>query len=97
MKTKTKSISKHLPQRTCVACRAVRDKRELVRLVRVNDSAVEVDDGGKKAGRGAYLCRRQDCWREGLKGGRLERALHTTLSHENREQLVEYGKSLSGG
>jgi len=97
METKTKSISKHFPQRTCVACRTVRDKRELVRLVRVNDGFVEVDDSGKKSGRGAYLCRGQGCWQEGLKGGRLERALRTTLSRGNREQLVEYGKSLSGG
>jgi len=96
MKTKTKSFSKHLPQRTCVACRMVRDKRELVRLVRVDDGVVEVDDSGKKVGRGAYLCRGQDCWQEGLEGGRLERALHTTLSRENRERLVEYGKSLAG-
>ncbi len=94
---KTKSIDKHLPQRTCVACRVVKDKRELVRLVRVDDGVVEVDGSGKKAGRGAYLCRGQDCWQEGLKGGRLEHALRTTLSRENREQLVEYGKSLSGG
>ena len=97
MKTKTKSIDKHLPQRTCVVCRVVKDKRELVRLVRVSDGFVEVDDSGRKVGRGAYLCRGQDCWQEGMKGGRLERALRTTLSHENREQLVEYGKSLSGG
>jgi predicted RNA-binding protein YlxR (DUF448 family) len=97
MKAKTKSIDKHLPQRTCVACRVTKDKRELVRMVRVSDGVVEVDESGKKVGRGAYLCRGQDCWQEGLNGGRLEHALHTNLSHENREQLAGYGKSLSGG
>ena len=97
MKAKTKSIDKHLPQRTCVACRVTKDKRELVRMVRVDDGVVEVDGSGKKVGRGAYLCRGQDCWQEGLKGGRLEHALRTNLSHENREQLAGYGKSLSGG
>ena len=97
MKAKTKSIDKHLPQRTCVACRVTKDKRELVRLVRVSDGVVEVDGSGKKVGRGAYLCRGQDCWQEGLKGGRLDHALRTTLGRDNREQLVEYGNSLSGG
>lgn len=97
MKAKTKSIDKHLPQRTCVTCRVTKDKRELVRLVRVDDGVVEVDESGKKVGRGAYLCWGQDCWQEGLKGGRLEHALRTNLSHENREQLAGYGKSLSGG
>jgi predicted RNA-binding protein YlxR (DUF448 family) len=93
-KAKTKGISKHLPQRTCVACRTVRDKRELIRLVRVENGVAEVDNSGRKTGRGAYLCREQDCWQEGLKGGRLEHALRTTLSRENKEQLIEYGKGL---
>ncbi|MCJ7763574.1 MAG: YlxR family protein [Dehalococcoidales bacterium] len=97
MTTKTTNINKHLPQRTCIACRVTREKRELIRLVRVSDGGVEVDENGKKVGRGAYLCREQNCWQEGLKGGRLEHALRTNLSHENMEQLAGYGKSLSGG
>jgi len=89
----TKSISshsiKHIPQRTCVACRKVRAKRELIRLVRTTDGGVEIDAGGKKAGRGAYLCPSQECWTIGLKGGRLERTLRTTLTQDNREQLIK--------
>ena len=42
-------LGKRVPQRTCVACRVVKDKRELVRLVRVPDGDVEVDDEGKIA------------------------------------------------
>ncbi len=87
---------KHIPQRTCVACRKVKAKRELVRLVRNADEIVEVDTSGKKAGRGAYLCPMRECWEVGLKGGRLEHTLRTTLTQNNREQLVQYGKSLVG-
>ena len=87
---------KHIPQRTCVACRRVRHKRELIRLVRCSDGKIEVDDGGRKAGRGAYLCLAQQCWEIGLKGGRLEHALRTVLGQDNREQLIQYGKSLEG-
>ena len=47
------SIRRHTPQRTCVACRKVKDKWELIRLVRVSDGSVAVDTDGKKAGRGA--------------------------------------------
>lgn len=90
-----KGTNKHIPQRTCIACRQVKDKRQLVRLVRVSDSSVEVDPGGGRAGRGAYLCPSVDCWQEGLKGRRLERALGATLSQDNRRQLGEYGKGLS--
>jgi len=79
-----------------VACRKVRAKRELVRLVRIADGSVEVDTSGKKAGRGAYLCPAQECWEAGLKGSRLEHTLRTTLTQDNREQLIQYGKSSAG-
>jgi len=77
-----------------VACRRVRPKRELIRLVHISDGGVEVDTGGKKTGRGAYLCQTPECWEVGLKGGRLEHALRTTLTPNNREQLIGYGKNL---
>ena len=88
------SIRRHTPQRTCVACRKVKDKWELIRLVCVSDGSVEVDTNGKKAGRGAYLCRARECWQVGLKGTRLEHTLRTTLTQDNREQLIRYGKDL---
>ncbi len=59
--------------------------------MRIADGSVEVDDSGKKVGRGAYLCRSHECWRIVLKGSRLEQALRTTLTQNNREQLIEYG------
>ena len=54
--TQTKKSSRKAPQRTCVACRAVKDKRELTRIVREPDGKVAIDPRGKLAGRGAYIC-----------------------------------------
>lgn len=85
---------KHIPQRSCVACRQVRPKRELVRLVRTADGIVEVDLTGKKAGRGAYLCAMPECWEIGLNGNHLEYTLRTTLNQANREQLMKYSTEL---
>jgi len=93
MKAGKQSI-KHVPQRTCIACREVKAKRELIRLVRSASGSVEVDSSGKKAGRGVYLCPRLECWQMGLKGGQLEYALRTTISRENRQQLIKYGEDL---
>jgi predicted RNA-binding protein YlxR (DUF448 family) len=87
-------LVKRLPQRTCVACGTVGPKRQLIRLVRVPGGGVEVDPGGKKAGRGAYLCPAAECWQAGLKKGRLEHALRITLTPDNREQLLKYGVGL---
>jgi predicted RNA-binding protein YlxR (DUF448 family) len=85
---------KHIPQRTCVACGQTRPKQELIRLVRSADGGVEVDSSGRKAGRGAYLCPVGECWVVGLKEGRLEHALRTAISPDNREKLIKYGQEL---
>lgn len=69
-------MPKHIPQRTCIACHTVRSKRDLVRIVRTTANRVEADATGKKAGRGAYLCRQRECWVQVLESrGRLEHAL----------------------
>ncbi len=77
-----------------MACRKVKAKRELIRIVRISDGKVEVDITGQKAGRGAYLCRTQECWEAGVAGNRLEHTLRTSLTQDNREQLTRYGKDL---
>jgi len=77
-----------------VACREVKAKRELVRLVCISENRVEVDLKGKKVGRGAYLCRVQECWDNGINKNHLGYALRTTLSRENREQLIEFSQDI---
>jgi len=100
MKGKNKTqpiISKHIPQRTCLACRRIKAKQELIRLVRTINGNIEIDTSGKKAGRGTYLCRAWECWEAGLKGKRLEHALRSQLAPDNREQLIKYAESLPKG
>lgn len=89
--------TRHIPQRTCVACRKVKAKRELIRIVHTSDNNVEIDTDGKKAGRGAYLCRVWECWETGLKGNRLEYALHGRLTQPDREQLAKYAREFLEG
>lgn len=84
---------KHVPQRTCIACRQVAGKRALLRLVRT-EQGVEVDVSGKLPGRGAYLHPYQKCWQALLRGGRIEQALRTRLSEENRQTLLAYMATL---
>lgn len=83
---------RHVPRRTCLACRQIKAKQELIRLVRIADDRVEVDPSGKKVGRGAYLCRARQCWETGLKGDRLEHTLRTRISQDNRQDLVRFGE-----
>ena len=84
---------KHVPLRTCVACRQSTGKRGLVRLVSTAEG-VAVDITGRKPGRGVYLCARPKCWETALKGNRIEFGLRTKVSAENRQILLEYGRGL---
>jgi predicted RNA-binding protein YlxR (DUF448 family) len=65
----------------------------LVRIVRTPDG-VDVDLTGKKPGRGAYLCRQQACWQEAMRKNRLEAALKTKLSADDRLKMNEFAASL---
>ena len=89
---------KHIPQRTCIACRKVDAKRGLCRLVRLEDGRVAVDASGKRAGRGAYLCAERGCWELALKRTTIERALKIEKLHpDDRAALVAYGAVLPVG
>jgi predicted RNA-binding protein YlxR (DUF448 family) len=64
----------------------------MVRIVRTPEG-VQVDPTGKKAGRGAYLHDRRECWEHGLKGA-LAHALKADLRAEDRERLEEFMNTL---
>jgi len=87
---------KHVPQRTCVACRRVRAARELLRIVRLPSGAVELDETHKKPGRGAYLCRSRACWEMALSKRLLEHALKTELASDEKEALRRCCDTLPG-
>ena len=88
----SRGMKKHIPQRTCIGCREVEAKREMVRIVRTPEGRVVADPTGKKAGRGAYLHKERECWEAALGArGRLEHALNmeTPLLAEDRAALEE--------
>lgn len=80
---------RHIPQRTCVICRAKTDKRRLTRIVRTPEQVVLLDPTGKKNGRGAYICDRPECWERMQITELLDRALETTIPLETKVALAE--------
>lgn len=85
---------KHVPQRTCVACRQVKPARELVRIVRLPGGDIEVDEKGKTPGRGAYLCPNRSCWETASSRKLVEHALKTKITNEQEENLRQFCRSL---
>jgi len=85
---------KHVPMRTCIQCREVRPKRQLVRIVRTPQGGIEIDERGKAAGRGAYLCRDRACWEEALAAQSLDHSLKVKLTGAVRAELLAFGRAL---
>ena len=77
-----------IPMRMCVGCREMKEKRELIRVVRSPEGTVSLDPGGKKSGRGAYVCRNADCLKRAIRQKQLERQLDVTLPPETAEALT---------
>lgn len=83
---------RHIPQRTCIACREILPKRSLIRIVR-SQQGVVIDPSGKLAGRGAYLHQQRSCWEKGMKGA-LSTALKVEINPDEYEHLKTYFDSL---
>ena len=64
----------------CVACREMRAKKDLMRVVRTADGELKQDLTGKLSGRGAYLCRDAACMNKAIKIRALERALEAPMN-----------------
>ena len=84
-KLKTKKV----PMRMCVACREMKAKKELVRVVRSAEGAVSIDRSSKAPGRGAYLCNDMACFERAIKTRALERALSQKIDDTMLQQIKE--------
>lgn len=80
---------KKIPQRMCVGCQTMKNKKELLRIVRTPEGDIVLDTTGKKAGRGAYICNDEQCLAKAAKEKRLERALNHAIDQTIYEQLRE--------
>lgn len=75
----------------CTACREMKPKIELVRVVKTPDGEIKLDLTGKLSGRGAYICKNTECLKKAQKSNALQRALDTAVSSEIYDAL---GKEL---
>ena len=85
---------KKVPQRQCLGCREMKDKKALIRVVRSPEGEISLDFKGKKPGRGAYLCPSAPCLAKARKSRALERAFESAIPAEvygMLEQQMEEG------
>ena len=73
---------KKIPTRQCMGCNEHFPKSSLLRVVRAPDGEVSLDFGGKKSGRGAYICKNVACLKKAQKTRRLARTLECEIPDE---------------
>lgn len=77
-----------IPLRKCTGCHEMKDKRELIRIVKDENSEFSLDKTGKKAGRGAYICLDENCLAKAQKSRGLERSFKMAVPKDVYEELA---------
>lgn len=78
---------KKQPLRRCISCNEQKEKNDLLRIVRTVEGNIEIDLTGKKNGRGAYICKDENCLNKLIKSKRLERILEIPVQNEFYEEI----------
>lgn len=80
-------MNKKKPARRCMGCNESKDKNELIRIVKSKEGVIEIDLTGKKNGRGAYICKNEDCLNKVIKSKRIEKLFEHEIGEEVYENL----------
>ena len=80
-------IKKKVPMRKCTGCQEMKNKKELIRVVRNDAGEFSLDTTGKKPGRGAYVCRNIECLEKACKNKGLERSFKTSVPKDLYEEI----------
>ncbi len=78
---------KKIPLRRCVACREMKGKKELLRVVKSPEGEIFLDRTGRMNGRGAYLCNNPECFMKARKTRALNREFQMEIPDEIYEGL----------
>ena len=78
---------KKLPQRTCIGCNSIKDKKELIRIVKNKQDEISIDKTGKMPGRGAYICDNIECLEKAVKSRRLEKSFQMKIENNIYDEL----------
>ena len=80
-------MSKKIPMRQCVGCGEMKNKKDMMRVLKTADGAIVLDVTGKKNGRGAYLCMQKECLKLARKNKGLERSFKMSIPNEVYDSL----------
>lgn len=82
--------------RQCIGCGQMKDKRQLVRIVKTPEGAIVLDTTGKQNGRGAYICNERECLQKIQKVRALDRSFKISVSQDTYEALLKEFEKING-
>ena len=80
---------KKIPQRQCIGCGQMKDKKDLIRILKTQDESIVIDATGRKNGRGAYICANEDCLSKAFKNKGLERSFKMAVDSAVYDELAK--------
>ena len=83
------TMNKKIPMRLCIGCGEMKSKKELMRVLHTPEDTFVLDVTGKKNGRGAYLCKSEECLKKAIKSKGLERSFKMSIPKEVYAALEE--------
>ena len=78
---------KKVPVRKCIGCQEMKNKKDMMRILKTTENEIVLDTTGKKNGRGAYLCLSKECFEKAVKNKGLERSLKMAIPGSVYEEL----------
>ena len=82
--------TRKIPQRKCIVCGSLKDKGDLLRIVKNKEEGILIDESGKLNGRGAYVCKDESCIKGLKKSNKLNQAFKMKIDDEIYEELEAY-------
>ena len=80
-------MQKKIPMRKCVGCGEMKEKKELIRVLKTPEDEIILDTTGRANGRGAYICNNPECLKKAIKNRGLERSLKSHIPAEVSDRL----------
>lgn len=78
---------KKIPLRQCIGCQEMKNKNEMIRVIKTAEDEIMLDATGRRNGRGAYLCSSMECLKKAAKSKGLERSFKMPIPKEVYETL----------
>ena len=89
-------MDKKIPMRQCIGCGLMREKKQMIRVVRMPEGEMTLDRSGRMNGRGAYICPSRECLEKAIRNRGLNRSFRTEVSAEVTERLRQEIADIEG-